>query len=97
MTFHRVVAGQRQDEVGRYQACALVDQLEEAVLGVGAGLAPDHRAGIVVDRLAVARDALAIALHIDLLQIGRQVLQVLIVGDDRLGVRTTEIVVPDSE
>ena len=34
---------------------ALVDQLVEGVLAVGAGLAPDDRAGAVLDRLATSR------------------------------------------
>ena len=44
----RVVRLDRRDEVARDEPRALVDQLVERVLAVGAGLAPDHRAGRVV-------------------------------------------------
>ena len=40
------------DEVGRHQPRALVDQLVEGVLAVGARLAPHDRAGVDVDRRA---------------------------------------------
>ena len=52
----RVAVGQRicrvgdRDEVGRDQPGALVDQLVERVLAVGAGLAPEHLAGLRGDR-----------------------------------------------
>ena len=67
-------------QVDRDQLGALVDQLVEAVLPVGAGLAPVHRAGVVVDRLPVERDVLAVGLHGQLLQVGGEPLQVLLVG-----------------
>ena len=37
------------DEIDRDQLGALVDELVEAVLAVGARLTPVHRAGLVVD------------------------------------------------
>ena len=57
-----------------------MDQLEEAVLGVGARLSPDHSTGGVVDRDAVAGDPFAVALRVQLLQEGRKMLEVLVVG-----------------
>ena len=78
------------------QPRALVDQLVEGVLAVGARLAPVDRAGVVVDRLAVERDVLAVALHGQLLQIGRKALQVLLVGQHGDGLRAEEVVVPDA-
>ena len=50
MLAERVLALDGGDEVARDQLRALVDQLVEGVLAVGAGLAPDDRAGRVVDR-----------------------------------------------
>ena len=58
---------------------ALVQQLEERVLAVGAGLAPHHRCRVPIHRPAVAIDALAVAFHFELLQVGGKALQVLLV------------------
>ena len=74
---------------------ALMDQLVERVLTVGAGLAPIDRSGLIVDARAVERDAFAVALHGELLQIRREALQVLVVGQNGNGLRAEEVVVPD--
>jgi hypothetical protein len=58
-------------KVARDDAAALMEELVERMLAVGAGLAPEHRAGGGADRVAVAVDLLAVALHLQLLQIGR--------------------------
>ena len=98
-----VVAAQRvkrpveADEVARDQLGALVNQLVERVLAVGARLAPVNRAGLVVYRLAGQRDPLAVAFHGQLLQVGREALQVLVVGQHRHRLRTEEVAVPHVE
>ena len=74
-----------------------MDQLIEGVLAVGSRLAPVDGPGLVVDLGPVERDVLAVALHRQLLQIGREALQVLLVGQDRHGLRAEEIVVPDGQ
>ena len=71
-----------------------MQQLEEGVLAVGAGLAPDQRAGRVAASDAVERHALAVRFHVELLQIGRQARQALVVGDDRAGRITADDAVP---
>ncbi len=76
---------------------ALVDQLVERVLAVGAGLAPVDRAGVVVDARAVERHVLAVALHRQLLQVGGEALQVLLVGQHGDRLRAEEVGVPDGE
>src|SRR5262245_19717042 len=48
------------DEVTRDEAGALMDQLVERVLTVGARLAPVDGAGLVVDRAAIERDVFAV-------------------------------------
>ena len=68
-------------EVGRHQARALVQQLVERVLDVRPRLAPDDRRGLRLDEAAVAVDALAVAFHFELLQKRRQAMQVLLVGE----------------
>ena len=47
----RVQAALEADQVARNEPRALVDELVEGVLAVRAGLAPDDRAGVVVDPL----------------------------------------------
>ena len=60
----------RQQEIERGARAALVQQLEEGMLGVVARLAPDHRAGGDVDRAAIEPHGLAVAFHLELLQVG---------------------------
>ncbi len=76
----RVVAPRRGDEVCRHEAGALVDELIEGVLAVGARLAPDDRPGLPGDRLAVQVDVLAVALHVALLHVGGEAMEVLVIG-----------------
>ena len=74
-----------------------MDQLIEGVLAVGAGLAPDDRPGRVVDALAVAPDGFAVALHVALLEIGREAVKMLVVRQHGMARRAEEIVVPDPD
>ena len=85
------------NEVAGNELGALVDELVEGVLAVGAGFAPDDGAGLVVGDVAVEGDVLAVRLHGELLEIGREALEVLVVGQDGDGLGVKEIVVPDSE
>ena len=71
------------DEVTWNQAGALVDQLIERMLPIGARLAPVDRAGFIVHRSAFQRHVLAVALHGQLLQVGGKPFQVLLVGQHR--------------
>ena len=73
-----------REEVGRDELGALVDQLVERVLPVGAGLAPDDRPRRARDLVAAARDALAVGLHVALLKVGGEAVHVLIVRQDRV-------------
>ena len=85
------------DEIGGDQGRPLVEELVERVLAVGAGLAEDHRAGGVVHGAPVPGDALAVALHVHLLQVGGQAAQGLIVGQHGMARRAQEIRVPHAE
>ncbi|MPM23084.1 hypothetical protein SDC9_69547 [bioreactor metagenome] len=84
-----------RDEVGRDEPGALVDQLVEGVLAVGAGLAPEDLAGVGGDRAAVPADPLAVRLHGELLQVGREAVQVLRVRQHRVRLGAVEVGVPD--
>ena len=75
----------------------LVDQLVEGVLAVGPRLTPVDRAGLVVDPGAVEGDVLAVGLHRQLLEVGGEAVQVLVVGQDGDGLGTEEVAVPDGQ
>ena len=85
------------EEIGRHQARALVEQLVERVLAVGAGLAPDDRRGLELHECALAIDALAVAFHLELLQVRGQPLQMLLVRQHRVRVGAEHARVPDAE
>src|SRR5437870_3511863 len=99
---HVVVAAElversaERDEVTGDEFGPLMDQLVEGVLAVGSRLAPVDGAGLVGDFRPIKGDVFAVALHRQLLQIGRKSLQVLLVRQygNRLG--TEEVVVPDA-
>ena len=61
----RIVCVDGREEVARDEAVALVEQLVERVLPVGARLSPHHRPRLVVARqvLVQRRRLLAVALH----------------------------------
>src|SRR5688572_5738762 len=97
MIRERVVALDADEKICRDQPCSLVQELKERMLPVGAGLAPYHGGGRPLDGAALAIDPLAVALHLELLEIGRQPRQVLFVGQDRVRFGTEEAGVPDAE
>jgi hypothetical protein len=72
-----------------------VQHLEVGVLRVRPRLAPDDRAGRERQRRAAAVDALAVAFHLELLQVGGQPLQRLRVGRDAAAREAVEVAVPD--
>ena len=92
-----VVADGRGQEIARDQLGALVHQLVEGVLAVGARLTPDDGAGLVVDLVAVAIHVLAVGFHVALLEVGGEAVHVLVVGQDGLGFGAVEVVVPDTD
>src|SRR5207247_10221162 len=92
-----VVRLHRREKVARDQLRSLVDQLIEGVLTVGAGLAPDDGTSRKVHGQAVAPDALAVALHVALLKVGRKTMQILVVRKDGVRLRAEKVVIPDAE
>src|SRR5712691_2490158 len=72
-------------EVAGNESRSLMNQLIEGMLAIGSRLTPVDGAGIVADSLAVQGDVLAVALHGQLLQIGWESLQVLLVRQHRDG------------
>lgn len=96
MISQRVVADGRSDEVTRDHERALVDQLVKRMLAIGAGFTPDHRTRVPTYWLSVAVNALPVALHIALLEIGGKTVHILVIGQDRLRLRSEEIGIPQS-
>ena len=92
-----VVAVGRGDEVARNHLGALVDELVEGVLAVGARFAPEDRAGLVVHALAFTVDGLAVGFHVGLLEVGGQAVQVLVVREHRVAGSAEEVVVPHAD
>src|SRR4030095_4067213 len=82
------------DEVTGDETSPLMDQLVERMLTVGSRLSPVDGSGRIADLRALARDMLAVALHRQLLQVGREALEVLLVGQDGDGLGAEEIRVP---
>lgn len=74
-----------------------MDQLVERVLAVGARLAPDDWASLVIHRVAVTVNVLAVGFHVALLEVGRKAVHVLVVRQNRFGFSAEEVVVPDPD
>jgi hypothetical protein len=69
-----------QDEVGGDELGALVEELEEGVLGVGTGLTEEDGAGSVLHIISTAGDSLAVGFHGELLKVGGEAVHVLVVA-----------------
>src|SRR5713101_8599208 len=87
----------KSDEVARDEPGPLVNQLVERVLAIRSWFAPVDRSCLVCHVFPIERDMLAIAFHRQLLEVGWKPLKVLLVGQDRHGLRPKEIAVPDAE
>ena len=87
----------RGDEVDRGDVGTLVQQLEEGVLTVDAGFAPNNRGGFVADGLAVEGNLFAVALHVELLDEFGQAVEVLVVGGDDVAAAAVVVDVPDAD
>ena len=88
----------KPDEVRRDEAGALVHELEEGVLAIGARLAPvDFPGGRGGNRGAVTAHGLAVGFHSQLLQVGREAAEVLGIGEHGVGLGAEEVGVPDAQ
>ena len=67
------------------------------MLCIGPDLAPQDRAGVVIDRLALAGNALAVAFHLELLEVARQMTQAAVVRQDRMRADIEKIDIPDAD
>src|SRR5262245_472974 len=98
---HVVVAAQgikglaEGNEVAGDETGALVNQLVEGMLPVRSRLAPVDLTRVVVDSSSLERDVLAVALHRQLLEIGRKTLQILFIRQDRDSLGAEKVTVPE--
>ena len=74
-----------------------MNQLKKGVLGIGAWLSPNQISSLIVNRIAFAVNTFPIALHNALLQVGRQTVEVLGVGDNRFTFCSVKVIVPQGE
>src|SRR5882724_941382 len=75
----------------------LVNELIERVLAVGSWLTPVNRTGLVTNLGPTQRDMFAVTLHRQLLEVSRESLQVLLIGQYRDSFRSKETAVPHSQ
>ncbi len=109
----RVVGFSGEDEVCGNKLGALVQQLVEGVLGVGCGLAEEDGTGGVFDEcVAGSGNGLPVRFHGELLQVGREAVEVLVksaelviciiqesqdLRGNKVGLSTVEIRVPNAQ
>ena len=93
-----VVRHRRNDKVYRHRLGSLVQKLEERMLHVGSRPAEQRRPRRVIGNFAVVEPhRLAVALHVKLLQIRRQELQILVIRNHRIPVDIVIVVVPNPQ
>lgn len=74
-----------------------MNQLIERVLTVGARLAPDDRARLVIHGVAVTVNVFTVGFHVALLEVGGKAVHILVVRQNRFGFSAEEVVVPDTD
>jgi len=84
VVLNRVMALCSQDEVGRDELGALVEQLVERVLSIGSRLTEQDGTGRVFDVVATAGDCLSVRLHGQLLEVSREPVHVLVEAESLL-------------
>ena len=69
------------DEIDGDDIGSLMQKLKKGMLGVRPGFSPDHASGCRSNGGSISRDTLAIGFHVQLLDIGRETFQPLIIRD----------------
>ena len=85
------------NQVNRRDVRTLVQQLEEGVLAVDTGFAPNNRRSFVTDSFTVKGNLFAVALHIELLDEFRQAVEMLVVRRDNVAAAAVVVDVPDAD
>src|SRR5262249_34882438 len=87
----------KTNEIARDELRSLMKQLIKGVLTIRTRFPPDDGTRLVVDPGGIEADALAVALHLQLLQIGRKPAKIAGIRQDGNSLRAEEIVVPDRQ
>ncbi len=87
----------KSDEVAGDELGPLMNDLVKRMLAIGTRLPPIDRPGLADNLIPIERDVLAIALHRQLLEIRREVLQVLLIRKDRYSLCIKKVVVPNAQ
>src|SRR5512143_1380798 len=95
MISHWVLAQCRRNEVAGDEFRPLMDKLIKCMLTICPRFSPDHWACLIVHCKAVSAHTFPVAFHIPLLQVCGKPAHVLVVGQDRMGLGTKEVVVPE--
>src|ERR1700678_2634153 len=85
----------KSDQIARDQLRSLMDELVERMLSIRPRLAPDNRSGLIVHALPLEINMLAVALHLELLQIRGKAFQIVGVRHDAQRLRSEKVVVPN--
>ena len=96
MITDRVQALRKADEITGNHGVPLVQELEERMLPVGAGLTPYHRPSTVLDPIAVPVSHLTTAFHVDLLKMRRKAMKVLVIRQECVRGRAEKIPIPNT-
>ena len=84
----------KRDEVRWDKTSALVDELVEGMLAIGARLAPEYLAGLGGDGRPIPARRLTVGLHRELLQVCGKAMQVLVIGQDGMALGTPKVDIP---
>ena len=91
------MALEEADELEGYRIGALMEELIEGMLPVGAGLAEDYGPGRVGEQLTCPVDALAVGFHVELLKVGGKAGKGFGVGEDSRLSHAEDIPLVDSD
>ncbi len=81
------------DELDRHEVGTLVEELEDGVLGICADTAPGDERGRPSRGAAVELCRLAVRFHLELLEIGGQEAQALVICEDCAGLAAADVCV----
>ena len=84
----------QRNKLHRNDIRALVKHLKEGMLAIGSGLTPNNGGGWNPQFVPMARHALAIALHLQLLEISRQAAQAMAIRCNTTTAEAAKVAIP---
>jgi hypothetical protein len=87
----------RSDKISRNQFGALVNELIKGVLAVCSRFSPDDRSGGIFHTASTSGHIFSVGFHVSLLEISRESVHILIVGQECVRLSTEEISVPNTQ